>query len=53
MPEDVEELDEEGSLYDEYTAQQLERAVQRIKDSRALRQEGIEQQVEKQRVTRE
>ncbi len=53
VPEDVEELDEEGSLYDEYTAQQLERAVQRIKDSRALRQEGIEQQVEKQRVTRE
>ena len=53
VPEDVEDLEEEGSLYEEYTAGQLERAVQRVKDGRVLRQEGIEQQVEKQRVTRE
>lgn len=51
--EDVEELNEEGSPYEEYTSAQLERALTRIKEQRRVQGESLERQVQKKKLRRE
>lgn len=53
QPADLAQLEEEKSPYEEYTAGQLERAIRRVKEGRAARQESVERQVEKKQETRE
>lgn len=50
---DAEEIEEDGSMLEEYVASSLERAIERVKTQRHEKQESVEKQIENQSEQKE